>query len=175
MCISTLSYLSVSNSTATVFNWFVNFSTTGLLCTYFVMWLCYFKFKRAVAVQGADQVDDKYFKLPKFVSTWICYWAATLNCLVLFFNGFWIFFPGQFSAANLLASYFAPVFFVVLYFGWKFTHKTHWRTDMEADITTGKAEIDEEEALEAEILAAKPRKEGFLWKVWYKFADICFN
>lgn len=175
MAISCLSYMSVSQSAAEVFNWFINLATTGLLCTYFVMWLCYFKFRRAVQAQNSDAVDDKFYKVPKLVSPWLCYWGAFLNFLVLFFNGFWIFFPGQFSVANLFTSYFAPVFFGCLYFGWKFYRKTHWRSDLEADITTGKIEIDEEEALEADILATIPQKKGILWKIWYKFADFCFN
>ena len=58
---------------------------------------------------------------------------------------------------------------------WKLYKKTHWRSAMEADITTGKKEIDEQEELEMEELAAKPRKKGIFWKIWYKIADVCFN
>lgn len=170
-----LSYMSVSESSSTVFNWFINLSTTGLLCTYLVMWLCYFKFRRAVVAQNADQLEDKYFKVPKLVSPWLCYWAAFFNFLVLVFNGFWAFFPGNITVANIFTSYFAPVFFVVLYLGWKFFRKTSWRSDTEADITTGKLEIDEEEALERDELEATPKKEGILWKIWYKTSDILFN
>lgn len=175
MLIGCLSYLSVGKSSNTVFNWFINLSTTGILSTYAVMWMCYFKFKKAVKAQNLDQQDDRYFKIPRWCTPWLPYWAAFFNALVLFFNGFWIFFPGQFSAANLFTSYFAPVFAVLLFVGWKFWHKTHWRSDLEADLTTGKAEIDEEEILEQEYLATVPRKNGILWKVWYKVADVCFN
>lgn len=175
MSVGCLSYMSVSQSSNTVFNWFINLATTGILSTYFVMWMCYFKFKKAVKAQQCDQLEDKYYKVPKLFTPWLTYWAAFFNFLVLFFNGFWIFFPGQFSIANLFTSYFAPVFGILLFVGWKFAKKTHWRSDMEADLTTGKAEIDEEEVLELEYIASKPRKEGILWKIWYKFSDICFN
>lgn len=175
LAIGCLSYMSVSESSAKVFNWFINLSTTGLLTTYTVMWMTYFKFKKVVKAQNSDQVDPKYFKVPLLVSPWLCYWAAFFNVLVLFFNGFWIFFPGQFTVANLFTSYFAPVFFLILFVSWKLYKKTHWRSAMEADITTGKKEIDEQEELEMEELAAKPRKEGIFWKIWYKIADVCFN
>lgn len=175
MSIGCFSYLSVGKSSNEVFNWFINLSTTGILTTYAVMWMCYFKFKKAVKAQNLDQQDDRYFKIPKWSTPWLPIWGAFFNMLVLIFNGFWIFFPGQFSAANLFTAYFSPVFFFVLFFGWKFWHKTHWRTALEADLTTGKAEIDEEEAIEKEYIASLPKKEGLLWKIWYKFADFCFN
>lgn len=175
VAIGSLAYMSVSESSNVVFNWFINLATTGLLCAYAVMWALYFKFKKAIAVQNCDASDPKYFKAPRWCTPWLMYWGAFFNALVLFFNGFWIFFPGQFSVANLFTSYFAPVLFACLYFGWKFYKKTHWRTAEEADITSGKREIDEEEEAENEIIANQPRKEGFVWRIWYKFADICFN
>lgn len=175
MLVGTLAYMSCSEASNTVFNWFINLSTTGLLTTYLVMWGCYFKFRKAVVAQSADQVDDKYFKVPKLMSPWLCYWAAFFNFLVLLFNGFWVFFPGQMSAANLFTSYFAPIFFGILYVGWKFIKKTHWRSALEADITTGKAEIDEEEALEKEYLDSLPKREGKIWKILNKIGDILFN
>lgn len=175
MLVGCLSYLSCSESSNVVLIWFIDLSTTGILCAFSVIWMCYFKFKRAVIVQEADQLDDKYFKLSKFFYPWLPYWAFGFNNAVLLFNGFWIFFPGKFSMANLFTCYFAPVFFAALFLGWKLLKKTHWRTDMEADITTGKAEIDAEEALEKDILDAEPQKTGFFWKVWNKFCNIFFN
>lgn len=175
--IGCLSYLSISNSTSTVFDWFINLATTGLLCTYLCMWWCYFKFRKAIAAQGKTEEykAGNYYFMPSFVHPYMTYFGVFLNACVLFFNGFWIFFPGQFSVANLFTSYFAPVFFVCLFLGWKFFKKTHFRTDEEADITTGKQEIDEEEAEEKEYLDSIPKKNGLIFKIWYKIADFCFN
>lgn len=175
MSIGCLSYMTVSNTASTVLNWFINLSTTGLLCTYLVMWMCYFKFKRAVAVQPCDHDDPKYYKMSRFLHPYVTYWAFFLNIVVLFFNGFWIFFPGQFSVPNLFTSYFAPVFFVVLYIFWKLLKKTHWRTDEEADIISGKAEIDDEEEAEAQEMALRPRRKGIFWKIWYKVSAFLFS
>ncbi|QRG36090.1 hypothetical protein FDK38_000419 [Candidozyma auris] len=175
LSIGCLSYMSVSKSSAVVLNWFINLATTGLLCTYCVMWMCYFKFKKAVKAQPCDHPDPKYFKVTKWMYPWLTYWAAFFNAAVLFFNGFWIFFPGKFSVANLFTSYFAPAFFLVLFVVYKFWKKTKWRTAKTADITTGKAEIDDEEELENEELARHQRKHGILWRIWYKVADFCFN
>lgn len=175
MAVSCIAYLSVGSSTGIVFNWLINLSTTGLLCTYLAMWWCFFKFKKAFEAQGNDWDKDAYFRPPKFVHPFMTYFGCFLNIIILIFNGFWIFFPGQFSVANLFTSYFAPVFALCLFFGWKLLKRTHFRTDLEADITTGKKEIDDEETIEMAEFDAKRRKSGVFFKCYYKFSDICFN
>lgn len=175
LSISALSYMSVSKTSNTVFNWFTNLATTGLLFTYSVMWLCYFKFRKAVEVQPTDFYDEKHYKTPKLMHPYITYWAFAFNNLILFFNGFWIFFPGQFSVANLFTSYFAPVFAAVLFVVWKLVKRTHWKSPLEADISTGKDDIDREEELERDILDATPKKLGLFWNIWNKVADFCFR
>lgn len=175
LAIGALSYMSVSKSSNTVLNWFINLATTGLLCTYAVMWACYFKFKKAVAVQPCDHSEAKYYKVTNYFYPYLMYWACFFNGAVLLFNGFWIFFPGEFSVANLFTSYFAPVFFMILFVVYKFVKKTKWRSPEEADITTGKAEIDDEEEAELAELIRKPRRKGYFWLVYYKVTDFCFN
>lgn len=76
---------------------------------------------------------------------------------------------------NLFTSYFAPIFFVVLYVVYKFWKKTKWRSVEEADITTGKQEIDDEEEAEIAELMSKPQRKGKIWKILYKISDFCFN
>lgn len=175
LAITTLSYMSTSKESSKVFNWFINLSTTGLLCTYLVMWMCYFKFKKAVKAQQLDQVDDRFFKMPRWATPWLPYWAVFFNCLVLFFNGFWVFFKPNLTVTNLFTSYFAPIFFAGLFIFWKLFKRTHWRTALEADLTTGRAEVDEEEVIEEAYLATVVRKTGFLWRMWYKIGDVMFN
>ncbi|KAK6198488.1 proline-specific permease [Scheffersomyces amazonensis] len=174
--ISCFAYLSISNSTANVFNWFVNLSTTGILCTYICMWITYFKFRIALKAQGVDINSDSYpyFKVAKWLTPFT-YFGFFINVMVLLCNGFWIFFPGQFTVANLFTSYFAPVLFVFLFIFWKIFKKTKYRSGLEADITSGKKEIDEEELLDIEYEENHPRKTGFWYNVWYKFSDFCFN
>lgn len=173
--ISALAYMSASTSANTVFNWFTNLSTTGILCTFTIMWLCYFKFKKAVKAQDVEYESFRSYKPPKFLHPYVSYFAFGFNITVLFFNGFWVFFPHQFAIADLFTSYFAPVFTIVLYFVWKFWKKTKWISVMDADITTGKEEIDREEDYEMDLAEATPKKEGFFWKVWYKISDWCFT
>lgn len=51
MVIGCLSYVSVYESLNTVFDWFINLDTTGILFTYFAMWMCYSEFRKAVKIQ----------------------------------------------------------------------------------------------------------------------------
>ncbi|ODQ81880.1 hypothetical protein BABINDRAFT_160110 [Babjeviella inositovora NRRL Y-12698] len=82
-----LGYLSISNTTATVFNWFINLATTGLLCTYLVMFLCYFQFRRGLKAQGFV-VGDLYYTAPFNCQPYISYVGCFLVCVTLIFNGF---------------------------------------------------------------------------------------
>lgn len=173
--ISCLAYLSVSKSTAQVFNWLINLSTTGLLCAYLSMFWSYFKFKNAFKAQGYNYETDSKYKPAFFVHPYMTYFACFLSLVILVFNGFWIFFPGQFSVANLFTSYFAPVFFILLFIFWKIFKKTKFRSDLEADITTGKQEIDDEEAIEEAEYAARHIRKGYFWTPFNLVCDFCFN
>lgn len=176
--VSLISYLNVSQSTGVVFNWFVNLATTGLLCSYICMWLAYFKFRKAYVVQTGKQMkkgEYPYYLAPKFIHPYFTYFGFFINVVVLFFNGFWIFFPGQFSVSNLFTSYFAPVFFICLFVFWKVFKKTHWRNAMEADITTGKQYIDEEEERDIEFELNRERRKGWFFVACRKASDFCFS
>ncbi|CAN3504893.1 dicarboxylic amino acid permease [Diutina catenulata] len=147
LAVGCLAFLSCSEGTNVVFNWFINLSTTGMLCTYVSLWITYFKFRKAIAVQMCDVKSPEYpyYKGPFWLTNWFAYFSFGFCLVVLFFNGFWIFFPGQFAVADLFSSYFAPVMFPILYFGWKFIKKTKIRSPEEADLTTGKKEVDEDQ------------------------------
>lgn len=177
MLVGCLSFLNVKNSTNVVLNWFINLATTGMICTYTVIWLNYFKFRKALKAQDKEDEFNQgpYYKMPKFIRIYFTPFAFLLNNLVLVFNGFWVFFPGNLTVANLFTSYFAPVFFVIVYFGWKILKKTHIRTNEEADITTGKSEIDDEEEMERQFLETKVKRKGFFWSCWYKFSAFAFE
>ncbi len=162
---SLISLLSISENTAKVFNWFVNLATTGFLCTYVVIFLVYFKFRKAIVAQGFG-FESMYYITPYNLQPWASYFGFLMVCLILFFNGFWVFFPGKFTVSDLFTAYFSPVFFIVIYVGYKFIKKTKSRSDLEADITTDKDFIDREE--EAEALEHAPIQNE-KWKKVYDF------
>lgn len=175
--LSTLSFLSVGATTSKAFLWFINLSSTGILCTYLCIWWCYFKFRAAMKAQGHDLSSSEYpyFKAPWYVHPYMSYFGCCFNGAVLLFNGYWIFFPGNFTVANLFSSYFSTVFFGFLYFFWKFVKHTKIKSKHEADISTGKAAIDLQEQLEVEEDKRRVKKHGKYWKFAYIIYDFMFN
>ena len=71
------------------------------------------------------------------------YFALFMIVLLAITNGFYVFWPSEFSAANFFVNYITfPVFFS-LYFGHKLWFRTPWMTKVsEIDVLTGKEEID---------------------------------
>lgn len=174
--ISCLSFLSVSERSATVFNWFVNLATTGILSVYIFIFICYFKFRALFKAQGHEW-SELYYTAPFNCQPYVSYFGFFMVIIITFFNGFWIFFPGQFSAANLFTSYFAPVFAICAYVFWKVFKKTKLWSPLEADITTGKAEIDQEELEFIEWKLDHPGLENKnkFFKTMYKIGDVLYG
>jgi len=177
LLVACLSFLCVNNSSMTVFYWFINLATSGIVCAFVCLWLCYFKFRKALIVNGIDIKSSQYegWKAPKVVHPFLSYLGITNCCVVLLFNGFYVFVNGRFNVADLFTCYFAQVFFLVLYVFWKILKKTHIRSDDEADIFTGKDEIDAEENMYLEEERNKPVRNGFVFKCGRVLMDFFFN
>lgn len=173
--VSFVAYLSVNEDGMVVFNWFVNLCATGLLLAYICMWWSYFQFRRAWESQHKTKMRNPeypYFTGPKWLHPVLTYLGMTFTILVVFFNGFWIFFPGNFNVSNLFTSYFAPAFFVCLFLFWKVYKKTKFRTPLTADIVSGKQKVDDEEEVEEREYAVKQAE--YVTAVWYVKAWRCF-
>lgn len=120
-----------------------------------------------------------YFLCPRWMHPFFTYFGFIFTVLVVFFNGFWIFFPGQFNVSNLFTSYFAPAFFVCLFVFWKVFKRTHFRIPATADITSGKQRIDDEEEAEEKEIREQELifNETAKWyqRAWRKFYAIWFT
>lgn len=115
---------------------------------------------------------------PRWLKRWVCYFSFFVMFLILFFNGFYIFFPGRFTVADLFTSYFAPIFYIVLYVFWKIWKRTKIISPEEADITTGKQEVDELDQYYADIEEARALKQPSTNVTWLsilreKFTHAC--
>ncbi len=163
-----ISFLSVSNGSAVAFNWFANLATSALLCTYIIIFVVYLQWRRAMIAQGFG-MKAAYYTAPFKMQPYATYFGLFFSILILFFNGFSIFFPGEFSASGFFTAYFAPIFFIFLFVFWKVYKKTHLRSPLEADITTGKDIIDRED----EAIPPEPEVKGWR-KVRKLFYNICY-
>lgn len=153
-----LAYLNDSNSGAQVFTWFVNISTISGFIAWIVCLITYLRFRKAVLYN--DGYDTLPFQTPlQPCATWIALFILTILTLT---NGFHVFFPKNWSAANFLAAYITLPIFLALYVGHKVLRRTPFAIKVnEIDIMTGKKEMDELSASYTE-----PVPKNWLHKVW---------
>jgi amino acid transporter len=65
------------------------------------------------------------------------------TAVMTFVGGYEVFLPGNWDVPTFLFSYTMIGVFPVLYFGWKFLHRTEVRKPEEVDLVTGLEEIEE--------------------------------
>jgi amino acid transporter len=141
--VSCLSFLNVKNSTNTVLGWFINLSSVSFMITYMIIFVTYIKFRAAVVKQVG--YESLYFRTPFGLQPYVSYFSLGFAFIIVFFNGFYIFWPGAFTASDFISSYFGVFFFIIMFVFWKLYKKTKFVTAEEADIFSGKQAIDDEE------------------------------
>jgi len=139
-CFPFLAFMSVSNGSATVFNWFVNLSTTAGFASWFSINLTYIYFHRGQKAQGFDLKKNVYNNpLQPFVAYWGCFWTLFLTLV----NSFDVFF--NFNAGGFLTGYLNIPIFAGLYFGYKIYKRTSiWKPE-QMDFVTGIPSLEETE------------------------------
>lgn len=159
-----ITFLVASTSSVEVFFWFVDLTTLALVLTYTGMVCVFMAWYRAMKAQGIDR---------KSFVPWAAPWqpygailAITIGCLTAIFNGFSVFKP--FSVQGFITSYFGLAFWVVMFVFWKVYHRTSFVNVAEADLHSGKAEIDEECKFWEEGGWAERRKEELAQMHWVR-------
>ncbi|KAL3460949.1 amino acid permease/ SLC12A domain-containing protein [Aspergillus heterothallicus] len=157
-----LAYTNLGDSSAVVFNWFVNLTNQSA----FISWTCccvvYLRFRRARQAQGGLETD----KLPytSRFQPWGSYLGLVLFPFLTLVNGFDVFFPSKWSVSSFFTAYVGiPLFggFYVLHrvFNWR----DKWVYDPEeVDLKTGVDEVEEEEELGA---ASGEKGKRTVWRV----------
>jgi amino acid transporter len=160
LVIALLSFLQVSNSAAVVLNWFVNLVsispasldhlsrwpnetlqvTASQLINFSVVTFTYIRFKKALEAQGISRDSLPY---RSWWQPYIAYIACTCTTIMAFVGGYTVFLPGNWSIPTFLFSYTMIGVFPILYFGWKFFHKTKFLKPEEVDLVSGVVEIEE--------------------------------
>ncbi|KAJ6023658.1 amino acid permease/ SLC12A domain-containing protein [Penicillium herquei] len=110
-----LAYLNVGTSSSVVFRWLVNLTNTSG----FVSWVCcciiHLRFRQAWKALGRPPMGYKSRLQP--YGSWFCGIAFTTFCLI---NGFYVFFPGEFTTSSFLTAYIGLPIFFAIYLGHKF-------------------------------------------------------
>lgn len=132
-----LCYLNVAASSGKVFNWFINITNTAN----FISWICcglvFLRWRAAIAAQGFPLANLPYSSK---LQPWGSYVVIVAFALCMLLNGMEVFFWGGWDTATFLSAYIGIPFFVVIYFGhrWSTGKADKWAIDpMEVDLYTG--------------------------------------
>lgn len=160
--IGLLSYLNVSENAAKVFTWFQNISTISGYIAWVVVMITFLRWRKAMIHH--NMLDRRPFVTPlQPYSTYFCLFVLIILTLT---NGFQIFWPSEFNAADFLAAYITLPLFFALYI----IHKVIMRTPLarkveDVDVITGVKEMEELDAMEPERVAKN------VWqKIWFWIA-----
>ncbi|KAI4171002.1 MAG: hypothetical protein LQ343_004539 [Gyalolechia ehrenbergii] len=140
LLISLISFLQVSNGTATVLKWLVSIITASQLINFSVIAFTYTRFKKACDVQGLSRDKLQY----KGIWQPFLAWYALSGCLTMaLVNGFAVFIHGNWQITSFFFSYTMVGVFPLLFFGWKFLKGTKIIKAEEVDLQKDVEEIDE--------------------------------
>ncbi|KAF5686459.1 amino acid transporter AAT family [Fusarium denticulatum] len=114
-----LAYLSLSNSSLTVFNWLINLTNTSD----YISWICcgivYVRYRKAVT---HHKLESPYRSC---LQPWGMYFGVIVSVILLIINGFTVFFPAQLWVGDFLTAYIGIPAFLLIYVG----HRLHHRGD----------------------------------------------
>ncbi|EEU47150.1 uncharacterized protein NECHADRAFT_77320 [Fusarium vanettenii 77-13-4] len=155
---SLLTFLSVSSGPNQIFLWFQSLTTMCTLITWSSICVAYLHFHGALK---ANNISRKTLVHRAPFQPYGAIIALVFFLIIIFFNGFAMFFPGSWNVYNFVTAYIGIPIFVVLFIGWKAVRRTKWLSPQERDLFTGKAEID---ALDEIWEDDKPKN---IWqKIW---------
>ncbi|KAI1841477.1 hypothetical protein JX265_009956 [Neoarthrinium moseri] len=137
--ISCITFLVSSNSAVEVFYWFVDLTTTALIMTYTMMLVAFIGFYRARNAQGLDPASLPY-RAPW--APYTAYLALVLGVLALIFVGYNTFVP--FDSRSFVTAYFGLFFGIFMFIVWKVVKRTSFVKPSQADLISGKKEVDDE-------------------------------
>ncbi|PYH72500.1 putative arginine transporter [Aspergillus vadensis CBS 113365] len=145
-----LGFMNVSNAGSTVFNWLVNIAGVAGFITWASLNGCHLAFMRALKARDISRDTLPYKAIWQPYYSW---YGLFFNVLIIITQGFTSFIT-SFSVTDFFIDYISLILFVVLYVGHKIYFRTSFVHPLEADIDTGRQEV-ENETWETEAPATK--------------------
>lgn len=152
-----LGFMNESAGGAEVFNWFINI--TGVAG--FISWTCinisHIAFMRALKAQSISR-DTLPYKA--FWQPFLSWYGICFNILIILTQGFTSFMP--WNTSDFFVAYVSLLLFAVLYGGHKLITRSKFVKSAEADLVTGRKEIDDMDAqIEEESTSFRKRLANF--------------
>jgi amino acid transporter len=148
-----IAFISVKVGTLQAFTYFVSLVTIFGILTWISILFSHISFVRARLAQGIPSTSLAY--VSPFGQTG-SFLALIFACIITLFNGFPDFFK-PFDWKNFIADYLPIPIYIGMIVGYKVIMKSEMVRPSNADLFTGKARIDEEEA---EFLEEEKRRRG---------------
>ena len=133
-----LGFLNLSSGGANAFNWLLNISGVAGLISWACINLCHIAFMRALSVRNIPRSILPY-KAP--MQPWFAYYGLLFNVLIILTQGFTAFIP--WNTTGFFVAYVSLILFVMSFVGHKLVFRTKSIRPEEADLDTGRKEVDE--------------------------------
>ena len=133
-----LGFMNESNNGGTVFDWLLNITAVAG----FIAWTCinvsHICFMRACRAQGIDRDDLPYKAL---FQPWFSWYGMVFNVIIILTQGFTAFMP--WNTSSFFVAYTSLILFAVLYIGHKLVYRQPLVKPAEADLDSGRREVDD--------------------------------
>jgi amino acid transporter len=129
-----LSYMGVSQSASTVFNWFSNMSAVSGMFNWFGICLTGIRFRQGLKAQGINPENLPWHS--KF-TPFAAWWGLTWSAIIILFADWEVFLSGNWDTGSFITNYIPIPFFFCMFFGYKLWHKTKWIPASEMDFVSG--------------------------------------
>lgn len=165
-----LCFLAASSKQTEAFAWMMAISGLSSIFTWGSICLCHIRFRAAWKKQGHTLDELAFRSQPGVIGSWI---GFLFNCLVLIAQ-FWVGFapvgyasksPGA-LVESFFESYLAAPIVLLCYIPYKLWYRTKVVRSHEADLVTGRRDLDIQQLIEQE---KAEQKEWPAWKKAYKF------
>lgn len=133
-----LGFLNVSNAGSAVFNWLLQIAGLAGFITWTSLIICHLAFMNALRARGISR------DILPYKATWqpyLSWYGLFFNTLIVFTQGFTSFVP-KFSVEQFFINYLSLILFALLYIGHKAITRVPFVHPLEADIITGRLEME---------------------------------
>lgn len=135
-----LGFLNVSNSGGAVFIWLLQISGVAGFITWSSLNACHIAFMRALK---ARNISRDLLPYKAFWQPYLAWYGLFFNVLIIITQGFTSFIP-TFNVQTFFINYLSLILFVGLYVGHKVIFRPAFVKPLEADLDTGRTELENE-------------------------------
>lgn len=133
-----LGFMNESTGASTAFDWLMNISGVAG----FISWTCinfaHIAFMKALKARG---VPRDFLPYKAMLQPYFTYYGCFFNILIILTQGFTAFIPWDTSA--FFVAYVSLILFAVLYIGHKIVYRTSFVASKDADLDSGRKEVEE--------------------------------